>query len=126
MTAQEQQIMGFYEVNPPRLPELEQNSLPDLPQHTSIDDRWRAFHAANPHVYRAIVSVARDLKHKGWRRAGMKQIFEHLRWKYAIATKGDQWRLNNDFTSIYSSQVMTREPDLAGFFEIRDRKGNKQ
>jgi hypothetical protein len=103
-------------------PALAQNQTPDTTADMGLKDQWRAFHAANPHVYRAIVSVTRELKQQGWRRAGMKQIFEHLRWRYAMSTRGEQWKLNNNYTAYYARQVMRLEPDLAGFFNIRDQK----
>lgn len=95
---------------------------PERVAGSSIAERFRSFHALNPHVYEAVVSLARELKRQGWSKAGMKQIFEQLRWRYSLSTRGDKWRFNNSYTAYYARLVMSRETDLEGFFETRERK----
>jgi hypothetical protein len=89
----------------------------------TMAERFQSFHALNPEVYLAIVEIARDLKGLGFNRGGMKMIFERLRWLHAIDTKGDDFKLNNNFTAFYARLVMEMEADLAGFFEIREQRG---
>ena len=100
---------------------LPQCSTPQLGEHATIAEKFAEFHRLNPHVYAALVRLARDLKRNGWRKAGMKQLFERLRWEYAIQTQGEAFRLNNNFTAHYARLVMHREPDLRDFFETRER-----
>ncbi len=102
---------------------LPQNEAAETVSGATIEERFHSFHQLNPHVYLAITSLARELKRQGWAKAGMKQIFEQLRWKFAVATRGDRWRLNNDFTAPYARLVMKQERDLDGFFETREAKG---
>ncbi len=85
----------------------------------SIREAFEAFNAKNPHVYVAIVTVSRQLRRAGFQRLGMKALFERLRWEYAMRTRGETWKLNNNFTSEYARLVMQREPDLDGLFETR-------
>lgn len=88
--------------------------------------RFEAFHRQNPHVYEAIVRIARELRtQQGWRKCGMKMIFERLRWLYAIQTHGDEFKLNNNFTAYYARTVMAANPDLDGFFEVRKHLGEE-
>jgi len=82
-------------------------------------DRFSEFHAANPNVYIVIKRIALDLKRRGFRKAGMKAIFEQIRWRYALQTRGEAYELNNNYTSHYSRLLMQQEPGLAGFFETR-------
>lgn len=89
----------------------------------TIEQQFEAFHNLNPHVYRAIVQVALDLKQRGFRKGGMKMIFERLRWLYAIRTRGDTFLLNNNYTAHYARVVMATVPELDGFFETRLHKG---
>jgi len=86
----------------------------------SIETRFNLFHKANPHVYRMIRQIALDLKLTGHKRMGMKAIFERLRWLYMVQTKGDVFKLNNNYTSHYARLIMAQEPELAGFFETRE------
>lgn len=101
----------------------------DLPQITrapvvrgaSIEQRFRSFHDLNPHVYFAFVSLARQCQRRGWPRAGAKEIFERLRFEFRTKTRGEHWRLNNNYTAHYARKAMAENSDLAGFFETRER-----
>jgi len=88
----------------------------------TIEERFSAFHAANPHVYRALRSLALDLRRRGCQRYGMKGLFELLRWQSAVSAKGpaEPYKLNNIYTAHYARLLMTQEPALSGFFETRE------
>jgi hypothetical protein len=88
----------------------------------TIDERFRAFHKANPHVYRVIVKIARELKASGLKVCGMRLIFCRLRWLYAIRTQGDPFKLNDHYVALYSRKVMNENEDLTGFFRCRVRR----
>lgn len=92
------------------LPILEPEYRPEM----SIQERFEAFHVANPHVYGSL----RDL---GIRRSGVKFLVERLRWDYMMQTRGmEKFKLSNDFTSRYARLLMQREPALRGFFVTKE------
>lgn len=94
-----------------------------VPPHVegdSIQQRFERFHEANPHVYRALVGMARDLKHRGRSRIGIGMLYEVLRWHYAMATGGSDFKLNNNYRSRYARLIEAQEADLAGVFEKRE------
>lgn len=37
-----------------------------------------------------------------------------------LQTSGDKYKLNNNYTRHYSRLLMSREPELEGFFEVRE------
>lgn len=83
-------------------------------------EAFKEFYRDNPHVYAALVRLARQAKEAGYRKLGMKQLFEVLRWEFTVVTRSDSgFKLNNNFTAPYARIIMYQEPDLAGFFEIR-------
>lgn len=103
----------------------EQLSIPTLEpvvyaKGMSLSQRFEAFARHNPNVEVSIVAVARELKRLGFDRCSMKLIFERLRWRYAIQTRGDPYKLNNSYTSFYARLVMSQHPDLDGFFRTRE------
>lgn len=102
---------------------LEQTKAPELPKQATRREWAEAFIGLNPSVYGLIVSIARDCKRAGWKRAGMKAIFEKIRWEYAERTRGGCFKMNNSIASEVSRIVQEREPDLRGFFETRGSKG---
>lgn len=88
------------------------------PERT-IREAFERFHADNPHVYTALVRLARQARRAGLRRVGMKMLFEVLRWDHAIRTEGDEFKLNNNYHAYYARLVMEQEADLAGMFLLR-------
>ena len=96
---------------------------PAVDQGASIEERFEAFHRANPHVYEALKRLALQLRRNGRRRFGMKALFEYLRFSYALQTVGDDFKLNNNYTALYARKLMDEVPELRGFFELRGRRG---
>lgn len=89
----------------------------------ALDEMFAEFHANNPEVYDELVALARQWRERGYRRVGIKTLWEVLRWNRALAGVGDdRWKLNNSYTSRYARLVMANEPDLAGIFETRELK----
>lgn len=96
----------------------------DVPEHESeatIAERFAAFDAANPHVYKAIVLLFKDAQDHGLERFGVKAAFEILRWKGARTT-GQPYILNNDFTALYGRKLADEHPTLAPMLRLRDRR----
>jgi len=104
-----------------RVPEIR---LVSLPRSASVEERFQAFHAENPQVYATLVEIARNLVSYGWTRCSMKMLFEICRSSYALETRGERYKLNNSYTAHYSRLIQAMEPDLAGFFETRERREN--
>jgi len=88
----------------------------------SLAERFSAFHEANPHVYSGLRDLALQLKRRGRERYGLKGLFEILRWRHALETTDADFKLNNSYTSLYARLLMANEPELDGFFEVRERK----
>lgn len=85
----------------------------------TIDERFRAFHAAHPQVLEALVALAREAKARGRERIGAKALWERARWDLWLDAGGEPYRLNNDFTSRYARLIADTHPELAGLFEFR-------
>lgn len=90
-----------------------------LPPEPSIDDRFLAFHRANPSVARDLIRLVEAERQAGYERTSMKLLFEVLRWHHRLATTGSEFRLNNNFTSRYVRLISERRPDLASMFVVR-------
>lgn len=84
----------------------------------SIADKFTAFHEANPHVARALETLAAQwlARHQ---KVGMKALFERLRWESGLQTEGDAYRLNNSYTSLYARLLLARRPEWEGRIETR-------
>ncbi|MDH6624432.1 hypothetical protein M2271_002234 [Streptomyces sp. LBL] len=105
-----------------------QDEIPGLVIHTvrqpdgqaaTIQAQFEAFHRLNPWVLRALEILTADYLKRGATRVGIGMLFEVLRWRYATATEGDEFRLNNNFRSRYVRLLIERHPEWAGAFEVR-------
>lgn len=83
--------------------------------------RFEKFHKANPHVYENLRELALAARRAGKRRSGTKALFEILRYA-TLVTIGDMFKLNNNYTAIYARMLMKEEPELRGFFTLRERR----
>lgn len=92
-----------------------------VPAYATLAERFEAFHALNPQVYDALRGMALQMKRRGMRRYSIKAMWEVLRFQ-GIAAHGDAYKLNNSFASAYARLLMEREPELDGFFEVRQSK----
>lgn len=88
----------------------------------TIEERFANYHAANPHVYAELVRLAREAKSSGRNRVGAKELFEVCRWHLRLKTRGDEFGINNTFSSRYADLIQEQEPDLRGLFETRRRR----
>ncbi len=93
-------------------------SFPDLPKTATIQDRFAAFHEANPQVFVALRDMALDLVRRGHGRIGIGMLYETLRYS-ALRTSGKDYKLNHDFRSRYARLLVDTVPELAGCIELR-------
>ncbi len=94
---------------------------PSLLDRGTLEERFEAFCEAHPHVEREIVALARRARAKGLGKWSVKAAFEYIRWKHWFDS-GEEWTLNNSYTSLMARRIMDRHPDLDGFFETRARR----
>ncbi len=95
---------------------------PLTPWVSPIERAFQEFHAANPQVYSTLLRLAREAVSRGKRKLGMKMLWEVARWQIYLETVGDDFKLNNNFTSRYARMMMTCEPDLKDVFNLRELK----
>ena len=89
--------------------------------HPTIDERFQAFHAANPDILERLIKLARGAKERGFKEYSIKGLWEVLRFNSNPKTS-EHYKLCNNFTSRYARVVMAHAPDLEGFFVLRELK----
>jgi len=90
--------------------------------YETIQDRFNAFHASNPIVYKELVRLATDMKNKGHNKIGIRMLWEVMRWNILmkVVTISDDYKLNDHFTSRYVRLITANEPLLKDVFELRE------
>lgn len=89
------------------------------PTNGVLEAEFKSFHGQNPDVYLLLVKLAREAKSKGKTKAGIKMLFEVVRWEKYLTTTTSDFKLNNNYTSRYARLIMQTEPDLKDFFNVR-------
>ena len=92
---------------------------PDHEPEATIEERFDAFHAANPQVADALEHYAEQWLAAGHRRVGVKALVERLRWESGVQTHGDAYRINNSLVSHYARLLIARRPEWADAIETR-------
>ena len=86
-----------------------------------LREAFERFHEANPAVYEWLRNESLSLVRNGRRRFGIWTLWGVLRWR-TLKTHGDKYKLNNNHTPFYARLLMDTEPELAGLFQLRERK----
>ncbi|WP_327356307.1 hypothetical protein [Streptomyces sp. NBC_01304] len=86
----------------------------------SIQERFESFHQLNPWILEQLEKLTADCAERGLRRIGIGMLFEVLRWQYGRATRGEPFKLNNDFRSRYVRMLLSRHPEWLLLFETRE------
>ncbi|WP_371551479.1 hypothetical protein OG266_38665 [Streptomyces sp. NBC_00554] len=84
----------------------------------TLTDRFLAFDAEHPYVYRALERLTADRLAAGTSRVGLKALFENLRWQLPAGVRG----LNNSFSALYARKLIEDHPQWAFAFELRRRR----
>lgn len=87
----------------------------------AIRARFERFHAANPHVYEAIVRRLRALRDQGVERSSVKAAVEALRWSATGTRRTDTdraFKIPNDLASRYARLIAEQEPDLGSMLKL--------
>lgn len=82
---------------------------------------FRAYHDENPGIYAAFVDYAFEASKK-FKHYSAKTIMERVRWEVEIGA-GKEFKINNDFTSLYARLFVYNYPGLETFFEFRTLTG---
>lgn len=83
----------------------------------------------NPEIWAMFEKLTLRLINSGVRHFGAKCIMENVRYNTALKTKGEQYKINNNYTAYYAREFASKYPQYADFFEIRNNnkhRGNNE
>lgn len=92
---------------------------PDCSPDATIQERWEQWRDANPWVMAELERLVDDWITAGFKRVGIKQMWEVIRYRYGVTT-GDRFKCNNDFTSRAARDLIARRPEWAEYIETRE------
>ncbi len=75
---------------------------------------------AHPEVEECFLTLARQVRDRGFSHFGANAIWERMRWYFRFEKGDDDLKLNNNYTSRYARKIMAEHPEFAGFFNCRE------
>lgn len=104
-----------------RAPKTDLHFLPKRKRLT-IQERFDDWIVHNPAILELYLKFARDADASGRRRYGIGAITERVRWHVEVETRGDQFKINNDFRAPLARLLVARDAHLKNLFEMRKRR----
>jgi len=89
---------------------------------SKLDLAFAQYHAHNPQIYQLFKQFAFKVKNAGFKKYSARTIFHRIRWHIEVDTKGDPFKINNNFSSRYARMLIDEFPEFEGFFELRRLK----
>lgn len=89
------------------------------------------FHAENPWVYTRMLEHCRALQDRGYAKYSARTLISVMRFEWDLKTTGEDVRfkgdvdtsrvkLNNNHSPYYARMIMTKHPEFARFFDLRE------
>jgi hypothetical protein len=95
-----------------------------MTSHSERKKKWWAWHLKNPHVYclfkRFTFEALDKRRHKN---LGAWLVVNRIRWETSIETKGEDFKISNDFIAYYARLFMAQHPEYKGLFRTKKMKG---
>ena len=67
---------------------------------------FETFHADNPRVYQLFCYFTKQIINAGYQKYSAEAVFNQIRWYTTIETKGEDYKINNDYKPYYSRKYM--------------------
>ena len=84
-----------------------------------IEDQFKQFDSSNPHVYETFKRFAYEVLDSGRKKYSANGIFERMRWHTEIETRGDPFKLSNNYRAYYARKLMDEFPEFSEFFKTK-------
>ena len=85
-------------------------------------EKFKQFHVDNPLVYDLFKRFADEAKSSGRQRFSHWMIANRIRWYTSVETHGSEYKLSNDFISLYARLLVYHCPEFEGFFMFKKMK----
>lgn len=95
-----------------------QATLPFAPQDPTLRDLAEDWIEANPEAMALFRRFADEMRCRG-KRFGIGQLTERVRWECAVTTRGDTFKINNNYRAYIARRLIEDDPRLEGLIETR-------
>ena len=82
----------------------------------SLIERFQRWDENNPEVYELFKRFTFEAIAAGRKKSSAWLIVNRIRWETSVVTKGEDFKISNDFIALYSRKFMNDFTNHAGFF----------
>ena len=85
--------------------------------------RYATFLSKNMELFAEFAEFAYQAKNTGFEKYSAKAIMERVRWERDLHSEGEQFKVNNSYTSLMARTLVSLRPeDFENFFELRGKR----
>jgi hypothetical protein len=104
---------------------IRSSSSYDEESRPEMIERWMNWISENPNVFTLFEKYAIDAIKAGRKRFGGQMIVERIRWYSTVETKGDDYKIRNEFVAFLTRMFEERNPEYKGFFYMKRSKADQ-
>jgi hypothetical protein len=98
----------------------------EVMKESALGREWIKWHFKNPQFFEYFEGFTFNAIDKGHDRLSGWLIVNRVRWETMIVTKGNDYKIKNDYIALFSRLFMVRHPDYVGFFRTKTMKRLKK
>ena len=89
----------------------------------TVKQKWWAWHKENPHVYALFKRFTLQAISAGHKNLSAWLIINRIRWETSIETKGEDFKISNDYIAFYARLWRAKYPEHKDLFSIKKMIG---
>jgi hypothetical protein len=94
----------------------------EVMSESALGREWIRWHSENPKFFEYFEDFTFEAINKGHDRLSGWLIANRVRWETMIVTKGNDYKIKNDYIALFSRLFMVRNPEYVGFFRTKRMK----
>ena len=87
--------------------------------------KWWAWHKDNPQVWKKFEEYTLQAIESGRKKYSQWAVINRIRWNAEVETKGEEFKISNDYICFYARLFHARYPDYNDFFSLKPLKEEK-
>ena len=93
-----------------------------MASESRLGRKWLKWHRLNPEFYRLFEKYSLQALSNGHLNLSGWLIANRVRWESSIVTRGNDYKISNDFIALFTRLFMINNPQYIGFFKTKPMK----
>lgn len=85
-----------------------------------LQQKFDAWIEANPNFWRMFCEFTFELTRANIHKSSAWLVCNRIRWETALITRGNPYKISNDFIALLSRKFMQEFPEHQGFFQTKE------